>query len=88
MLKLFLKMFQLFNIPIWQLDSTFYYLHKIVNFKLSSLPISHLKELRPFFGPHLRSKYESGNKRISLHDFIRPIFLVFHFGFSLDLSVH
>ena len=41
-----------------------------------------------FFGPHLRSKYESGNKSISLHDFIRPIFLVFHFGFSLDLAVH
>ena len=45
-----------------------------------------LRALRPFFGPHLRSKYESGNKRISLHDFIRPIFLVFHFGFSLDLA--
>ena len=47
-----------------------------------------LRALRPFFGPHLRSKYESGHKRISLHDFIRPIFLVFHFGFSLDLAVH
>ena len=47
-----------------------------------------LRALKPFFGPHLRSKYESGNKRISLHDFIRPIFLVFHFGFSLDLAVH
>ena len=47
-----------------------------------------LRALRPFFGPHLRSKYESGNKRISLHDLIRPIFLVFHFGFSLDLAVH
>ena len=47
-----------------------------------------LRALRPFFGPHLRSKYESVNKSISLHDFIRPIFLVFHFGFSLDLVVH
>ena len=47
-----------------------------------------LRALRPFFGPHLRSKYGSGNKRISLHDFIRPIFLVFQFGFSLDLAVH
>ena len=44
--------------------------------------------MKAIFGPHLRSKYESGNKRISLHDFIRPIFLVFHFGFSLDLAVH
>ena len=47
-----------------------------------------LRALRPFFGPHLRSKYESENKRISSHDFIRPIFLGFHFGFSLDLAVH
>ena len=47
-----------------------------------------LRALRPFFGPHLRSKYESGNKRISLHGFIRSIFLVFHFGFSLGLAVH
>ena len=47
-----------------------------------------LRALRPFFGPHLRSKYESGNKSISLHDFIRPVFLVFHFGLSLDLAVH
>ena len=47
-----------------------------------------LRALRPFFGPHTRSKYESGNKSISLHDFIRPIFLVFHFSFSLDLAVH
>ena len=47
-----------------------------------------LRALRPFFGPHLRSKYESGDKSISLHDFTRPIFLVFHFGFSLDLAVH
>ena len=47
-----------------------------------------LRALRSFFGPHLRSKYESGNKIISLHDFIRPIFLVFQFGFSLDLAVH
>ena len=47
-----------------------------------------LRALRPFFGTHLRSKYESGNKIISLHDFIRPIFLVFHFGLSLDLAVH
>ena len=47
-----------------------------------------LRALRPFFGPRLRPKHESGNKNISLHDFIRPIFLVFHFGFSLDLAVH
>ena len=47
-----------------------------------------LRALRPFLAPHLRSKYKSGNKSISLHDFIRPIFLVFHFGFSLDLAVH
>ena len=47
-----------------------------------------LRALRPFFGPRLRSKYESGNKRISLHDFIRLIFLVFHFGFNLNLAVH
>ena len=47
-----------------------------------------LRALRPFFGSHLRSKYECGNKSISLHDFIRPIFLVFHFGFSLDIAVH
>ena len=50
--------------------------------------IKGLRALRPFFGPHLRSKYESGNERISLHNFMRPIFLVFHFGFSLDLAVH
>ena len=47
-----------------------------------------LRALRPVFGPHLRSKYESGDKSISLYDFIRPIFLVFHFGFTLDLAVH
>ena len=44
--------------------------------------------IKTIFGPHLRSKYESGNKSISLHAFIRPIFLAFHFGFSLDLAVH
>ena len=44
--------------------------------------------IKAIFGAHLRSKYESGNKSISLHDFIRPIFLVFHFGFSLDLAVY
>ena len=53
-----------------------------------NIPMKGLRALRPFFGPHLRSKYESGNKRISLHDFIKPIFLMFHFGFSLDLAVH
>ena len=56
--------------------------------KLAVASSKGLRALRPFFGPHLRSKYESGNKSISLHDFIRPIFLVFHFGFSLDLAVH
>ena len=53
------------------------------------IPISSakgLRALRPFFGPHLRSKYGSGNKSTSLHDFIRPIFLVFHF--NLNLAVH
>ena len=57
-------------------------------FLVLMLHMKGLRALRPFFGPHLRSKYESGNKSISLHDFIRPIFLVFHFGFSLDLAVH
>ena len=41
--------------------------------------------LRPFFGPRLRTTYEIyGNKSISLHDFIRPIFLVFHFSSNLN----
>ena len=52
------------------------------------LSVKGLRALRPFFGPHLRSKYESGNESISLHDFIRSIFLVFHFSFSLNLAVH
>ena len=53
------------------------------------IPISSakgLRALRPFFGPNMRSKYESGNKSTSLHDFIRPLFLVFHF--NLNLAVH
>ena len=33
-------------------------------------------------------KYESGKKGNSLHDFVRPIFLVFHFSFNLNLAVH
>ena len=60
---------------------------KVSIFKIVDKRIKGLRALRPFFGPHLRSKYESGNKSISLHDFIRPIFLVFHFSFSLDLAV-
>ena len=44
--------------------------------------------IKAIFWPPSEVKYESGNKSISLHDFIRPIFLVFHFGFSLDLAVH
>ena len=43
--------------------------------------------IKAIFGLRLRSKYESGNKSISLHDFIRPIFLVFHFSFNLNLAV-
>ena len=62
--------------------------YKIFSLQLYKTVIKGLRALRPFFGPHLRSNYESGNKSISLHDFIRPIFLVFHFGFSLDLAVH
>ena len=63
-------------------------IHPQRSVKLGLMTVKGLRALRPFFGPHLRSKYESGNKSISLHDFIRPIFLVFHFGFSLDLAVH
>ena len=59
-----------------QSDTAFFFIYKCKG----------LRALRPFFGPHLRSKYESGNKSISLHGFIRSIFLVFHFGFSLDLA--
>ena len=71
--------------PSWTLGPSF---EQIVKNHKAMIFSKGLRALRPFFGPHLRSKYESGNKRISLHDFIRPIFLVFHFGFSLDLAMH
>ena len=57
-------------------------------FFYAQLSMKGLRALRPFFGPRLKSKYEGGNKSISFYDFIRPIFLVFHFSFNFNLAMH
>lgn len=41
-----------------------------------------LHALRPHFGPDPWSKHESRDRGISMHDFIRPIILSFHFSFN------
>ena len=42
---------------------------------------------RTFLVPILGQNMKAGIS-FSLHDSIRPIFLVFHFSFSLNLAVH
>ena len=44
--------------------------------------------VRQLFGPHLSLKCESRDKSVSFIDFIRPIFLVFHFSLNWNLAVH